>query len=264
MSDLGHATSPERLSELQFRSTIQDGWQQGRGAFGGLVLANLTRAMEEVNAQPEWPLRILNGEILAPVVPGPAQIEIEVLRRGSGVATFAARMLQDGQLLARATGIFGKPRVTDRERKPPNPPAPPHWEKVEALPADAPLFPRFAQHFEFRPTGALPFSGVDHPQAAGWICPREASRGVGAAEVVAMADAWWPADFATESEPRPMSTIAFTLELFLPLTGAPVRPHFHRASVPASHDGFSLESRELWDERGQIVALNQQTFVFVR
>ncbi|MBS1153014.1 MAG: TesB-like acyl-CoA thioesterase 1, partial [Myxococcaceae bacterium] len=223
-----------------------------------------TRAMEEVNAQPEWPLRILNGEILAPVMIGPTQIEVEVLRRSSGVATFSSRLLQHGHLLARATGIFGKQRVADRERMPVDPPSPPRWESVEPVPRDGPMFPVFARQFEFRPTGALPFSGADRPHAAGWICPREASRGLGAAEAVAMADAWWPADFATESAPRPMSTIAFTLELLQPLSGAPMRPLFHRATVPASHDGFSLELRELWDEQGRIVALNQQTFVFVR
>lgn len=173
-------------------------------------------------------------------------------------------MLQQGQLLARATGIFGRQRVTDREKMPADPPPREGWKEIEPLPMDGGPFPAFAQHFAFRPVGVMPFSGGVLPQASGWICPREASRGVGAPEVVAMADAWWPADFARESAPRPMSTLAFTLELFLPLTGAPVQPHFHRATVPASHDGYSLESRELWDDQGRIVALNQQTFVFVK
>jgi hypothetical protein len=79
-----------------------------------------------------------------------------------------------------------------------------------------------------------------------------------------MADAWWPADFAREADRRPMSTIAFTFELMVPLTGAPIAPLFHRATVPASHGGYSLESRELWSAGGKLVALNQQTFVYIR
>lgn len=263
MDDLGLATSPERLDDLRFRATIRDGWQQGKGAFGGLVLANLTRAMEEVNATADWPLRILNGEIVSPVLPGPAEISVEVMKKGSGVNTFAARLSQGGVLLARATALFGKARVTDRERTSLQRPAPPSWKEQDPLPMDV-GFPAFARHFAFRPTAFPPFSGMDTPGAEGWICPRVASRGLGAPEIVAMADAWWPADFATETERRPMSTLAFTLELLAPLTGAPAVPHFHRATVPGSHGGFSLELRELWDETGRLVALNQQTFVYIR
>src|SRR3954469_13798505 len=108
MDDLSLATTPERLGPLSFRAEISDGWQQGRGAFGGLVLGNLTRAMEVVHAAPEWPLRILNAEIVAPVLVGPAELEVEVMRRGSGVATYAARLVQNGELLARASAVFGK------------------------------------------------------------------------------------------------------------------------------------------------------------
>ena len=264
MSDLSLAMSPERLSPLSFRVNVPDGWQQGKGAFGGLVLGNLTRAMELVNATPEWPLRILNGEIVAPVLPGPSKLEVEVLRRSTAVTTLSARLSQKGELLARATAIFGKQRVADRERTGLTAPVMPAWASTEVLDIGPPMGPVFAQHFEFRPTGAMPFSEGPRAEAAGWIFPRLASRGQGAAETVAMADAWWPADFAVEAGPRPMSTLAFTFELLIPLIGAPVQPLFHRAHVPGSHDGFSLELRELWNEQGQLVALNQQTFVFVR
>jgi hypothetical protein len=264
MNDLSVATSPQRLEELKFSAQVPEGWQQGRGAFGGLVLGNLTRAMETVHAQPEWPLRILTGEIVAPVQVGDSELTVEVLRRGSGVATFSARLLQNGELLARATAVFGKQRVADREAVSLVAPELPAYASCEVLPMGPPFAPSFAQNFEFRPTGAMAFSEGPRAEAAGWISPALASRGLGAPEAVALADAWWPADFARESAPRPMSTLAFTFELMSPLSGAPVRPLFHRAWVPASHAGFSLESRELWDEQGRLVALNQQTFVYIR
>ena len=41
-------------------------------------------------------------------------------------------------------------------------------------------------------------------------------------------------------------------------------PLLHRAHVAASAQGFFVEMRELWTEGGELVALNQQTFVWIR
>jgi hypothetical protein len=82
---------------------------------------------------------------------------------------------------------------------------------------------------------------------------------------VALADAWWPAGIATEAGPRPIGTIAFTLQMFAPREPLdPGEPLFHRARALAAQGGFVVEQRELWTSRGELVALNQQTFVWIR
>ncbi|HEU4408007.1 MAG TPA: acyl-CoA thioesterase domain-containing protein [Polyangiaceae bacterium] len=62
---------------------MPEGWQQGRGAFGGLVPGALTRAMAASEPEPARALRSLSAELLGPVPPGPADVGVEVLRRGS-------------------------------------------------------------------------------------------------------------------------------------------------------------------------------------
>jgi len=47
----------------EFEATVPDGWQQGRGAFGGLVYGMLARAMEHVVADPARRLRTFTGDI---------------------------------------------------------------------------------------------------------------------------------------------------------------------------------------------------------
>jgi len=261
--DIARVTSPVRLDDARFSFDVANGWQQGRGAFGGLVLGAMARALEQQLARPEWPLRALNAEIFAPVVAAPAAIDVEALRIGSGVATLSARLAQDGEIRARATAAFGKPRVTDRESVFLEAPAPPPFTGVDVLPIAPPVGPAFAQHLEYRPKSPPWDSG--HQRVEGWVRLREASLGMGAPEIIALCDAYYPAAWGTEPAPRPMSTLAFTIEIVAPLSGfSAADPFFHRASVAAAHDGFSVEFRELWDARGHLIALNQQVFVYVK
>jgi len=261
--DIARVTCPRRLDAGRFAFDVADGWQQGRGAFGGLVLGAMSRALEDQLSRPEWPLRALNAEIFAPVVTGAAAIDVETLRMGTGVATLSARLAQEGEARARATAAFGKPRVTDRESVFLEPPSMPEFEDVDVAPIRSPMGPAFAQHLEYRPTSPPWNSG--RQRVEGWIRFREASRGIGSPEIVALCDSYYPAAWGTEPAPRPMSTLAFTIEIVSDLAGlGATDPFFYRAQVAAAHDGFSVEFRELWDQRGRLLALNQQVFVYVK
>src|SRR6476620_7108740 len=110
MSDFQTLSTPARLDAERFQAHIPDGWQQGRGAFGGLVLANLVRAIETFDASSERSLRSLTAELCAPVTVGSHVIRVERLRTGSGVSTIAARIEGDGEVLAHAVAVLGKKR----------------------------------------------------------------------------------------------------------------------------------------------------------
>ncbi|HUQ08269.1 MAG TPA: acyl-CoA thioesterase domain-containing protein, partial [Kofleriaceae bacterium] len=57
----------EPAGERRFLWDLADGWQQGRGAFGGIVLGTLLRAMEACEPDRARRARSLSGEIPAPV-----------------------------------------------------------------------------------------------------------------------------------------------------------------------------------------------------
>ncbi|APR78349.1 TesB-like acyl-CoA thioesterase 1 [Minicystis rosea] len=266
MSDLQSLTTPKRLDVDRFQAEIPDGWQQGRGAFGGLVIANLVRAIEAFDAAPERVLRSLTAECCGPVPPGPCTIRVERLRTGSGVSTIAARIEAEGEALAHAVGVLAKKRSDDTDfcHLPAPTPMPP-WRSVPVIPVAAPIGPVFAENFEYRVSGPPPFSGGAEAIASGWIRPRNPGAARDAAYLTACIDAWWPAIAARLSSPRPIATLTFTLELIGSLAGLdPEAPLYHASKSIAARDGYTLETRELWGEDGRLVARNHQTMAVIK
>ena len=275
--DLTLASTPERASPGKYTLRVPDGWQQGRGAFGGLVLAALARAIEMAEPEPDRKHRSFNGEIAGPVLPGEALIEVTELRRGTGLSAWNATLSQQGQPLVRASSILARGRSvgplspsgglagTPATLHMPAPPIPPASE-VAIIPIEnAPFVPVFSRHLEFRVVGPLPFSGASEPIASGWVRAKRAPPTLGAPEIVALADAWWPAALATAPTPRPVGTVMFGLQLFLPEAPLdPALPLFHRGRVLVEHEGYMAEMRELWTEDGRLLALNQQTIAWIR
>src|SRR5262249_26290342 len=104
------ASVVRRTGPGSFEATVPDGWQQGRGAFGGLVYGMLARAMEQVVDEPARRLRTLTGDIAGPVMPGAATLRVEMLRRGGRQNNLQATLLQKGEPLAVAIGVFSAPR----------------------------------------------------------------------------------------------------------------------------------------------------------
>lgn len=192
-------------------------------------------------------------------------IEVETLREGSAVTTCTAKLSQGGEVQAHAVGVLGKVRTTERDGVFLAAPARPDWRPMEVLPLGPPLGPEFLPHFEFRTERFVPMSGGGERGAEGWIRLKQPGPRRDAAYLAAMIDAWWPTMLTVEDAPRPMATIAFTLQPFVHFEGLdPTAPHSFRARQAASRDGYFVEMRELWGEDGRLLALNQQTFCVIK
>ena len=261
--DLTALTTPRRVADDRFTIDVPDGWQQGRGAFGGLVVAYLIRAGEAAAGAPERPLRSLTAEICGPVVVGPAELRVEILRAGGGTTTLAVRLLQEGAVQAHAVLIFGKARATDFPW--PSSVVPVGaWTDVPLEPL-GPLAPTFAQHLEYRIETGRPFSGQKSSRCAGWVRPRNPGPARDAAYLAACIDAWWPSVMAQMTAPRPAATIAFSFQIAGSTDGLdPDAPLRYEAESPALHEGYLVEMRSLRGHDGRLVALNQQTFAIIK
>jgi Thioesterase-like superfamily len=245
------------------RATIDvpDRWQQGRGAFGGLVTGIAIRALEHV--APDRPLRSLTAELCGPLQPGPTDVVVETLRAGNAVTTAAVRLVQHGEVQAHAVGVLGKHRLDATATliaRPAN--LARSWHDVPITPLAA-FAPTFAEHAEMRVLGPLPFTGAREPKLEAWIRWNRACTRCDAAFLAACCDSYWPARYSIEPAPRPMATIAFTFQP-LAMPASTDEPIFYRAAMLAEDAGYCVEQRELWSAAGQLLALNQQTFVIIK
>ena len=263
--DFEQASAIRQAGPGSFEATVPDGWQQGRGAFGGLVYGVLARAMEAELGDPARRLQTLSGDIAGPVLPGPASIQVEVLRRGAKQSNAQARLVQGSHVLAVASGVFCAPRALEMPAlRGVESPERAGWDQLRVLPLEPPLGPDFARAYEYRLAGPAPFSGSHDAETAGYIRERTLPSRRDSPSVIALLDAWWPTLWSILTEPRPVATTSFLAELLVdPARLDPAERLFHDARMAGQGDGFFVELRALWSG-DTCVAMNQQTFAVLR
>ncbi|MEZ4288940.1 MAG: thioesterase family protein [Polyangiales bacterium] len=257
------ATAVAAVGSDRFEANIPDGWQQGRGAFGGVVFGTLARALE-LTENSERPLRALTGEIPSPLGVGAALVQTRTMRRGKGLSSHVAEIVQGGESIARATGIFGDDRPVDLVEEM-------HWSKEPKPFEDSPVVPesalaaRFAKHLEFRLVSRPPFSGGDEAIIRGWVRFRNAPSKIGAPEILAYADSYWPTLFSLAKAPRPAATVGFYLHVVpRAYDHNPLEPVFCENRGRAINGGYTLEERVVFNAKGEMLAFNTQSFVIIQ
>lgn len=262
MASFSDVTTARRIDD-RYQLDVPTGWRQGRGAFGGFVVGALIAAIEQHVGDSTRQIRSVTAEIPGPVEHGIVDIDVDVLRAGKNVATVRAALAQHGEIRSHAVAVVAAARKADSWNHLTRPAAP-GWREVPPLDSSFGPVPEFAQHVEYRVVEGMPLSGGP-PRALGWVRLRDRSTLRNTAYIAAMADAWWPAAFASMTALRPMATITFTLDIVGGVAGLdPEAPLLYRATAPVCTDGYCLETRELWSEDGRLVALNHQTFVIIQ
>lgn len=245
-------------------------WGQGRATFGGLVAALLLRRAQAVLAgrglAAGKPPRALAFSLVAPLAPGPAQVDVEVLRAGKSVVQVEARVLQEGQVAAVMLASFGAARVSEVLVAPAAVPDFPPPQALPVFPYVPGVTPEFTQHFEFRwGEGQIPFSGPPASTAdmGGWVRFRRPVRNGGAAHLLGLIDAWPPAVLPMFRRPAPISTQTWSLEF----TAAAHDPGLavddawfgYLAQTELSAEGYAHVASRFWRADGVLLALGRQS-----
>lgn len=248
----------------EWTGNIPDLWQQGKGAFGGVVVGIMTRAIVASETDRTRTLRSLTAELCAPALVGPLVVRVSSLRRGTSMTFVEARLEQEGALVAHASAALASPRKIAPAAIRPASPARTPWRDVAPLPVKAPIGPVFADKYEYRSTGPLPFAAGTEAAAEGWIREAAVPSRIDEAAIAGLLDAWWPTVLAIESAPRAAATVSYTMQLLVddPRSLDPSEPLFYRARGVAGADNFFVEMRELWSG-DSVIALNQQTFALL-
>lgn len=257
--------TPVSRRENEFTLNIPSGFEQGRGAYGGLVLGVMQRCVEAFLDMPDRPLRSLDAQLLGPVLAGEATVRVEPLRLASNIVAARALLTQNGEIATHLVAVFGRTRPVDLAWDEIVPPELPPPDSLPVLDIPKGVAPAFTEHFAFRIAGPLPYMGVAESRTAGWVQTRLPMQRPDAGWVLALADAWWLTPMVRCNGPRPAATLTFGFQLLCdPSSLDPSQPLFHRGYTPRLQEGYGIDDRELWSPDGRLVARNQQVMVLIK
>lgn len=263
-----------QVADGTFEWNVPDGWLQGRGAWGGLVVAAQVKAAEAAQSviDPTRRIRNTTAHLFGALPAGTARLNVECLRAGSAMTTWQVRLTgSDGVLASQAVVIAGIRRPVDDDARWGNAIRPelPDWETLGDIPVRPPFGPEFGAHFSYRAGSGIPGSSGE-PTAAGWIAPApgEGWPHWSAATLLGIVDAWWPATYVSASsftDVRPMATVSFSAHLLVdPLSVPGDEPLGFESWVSDAEDGFTSETRRLWTRDGRLAVENHQAIVVVK
>jgi len=148
------ATAVERSGPGRYVARVDPVWDGPGAPLGGVGAATILRAMIAEFAASDFAPRSVTVHFSQALVHGPAEIEVQTLRRGRHLATVQAHAVQEGVLRCAALATFGQPfpETAAWEAEPPAAPSPEESAEVD-LPAEQ--VPH-TQHLRFRPVFGPP------------------------------------------------------------------------------------------------------------
>lgn len=246
----------EAVAEGRYRATITDRWNVGPVPNGGYVLSVAMAAVE--HAVPDLVPVTTTAHYLRPTGPGPVDIEVEIVKEGLRLVTASARMVQAGKERVRLLTTLGPLE----EGGPVHVAGEPPDVEGAAPPAttDRPLVipvPEIGKRFDAEPVTST----------AGWLFGDRGGkaelrgrvrfvdgRPPDVASLFVFADAFPPPVFAVV-EPSWAPTIELTVHIRARPAPGWLRCVFRTRFL---FGGYLEEDGEIWDERGQLVALSRQ------
>ena len=239
---------------------LTEEWSQGRASFGGLVAAVVYQAMLKV-LDDDRPVRSLQISFVGPVsVNEPLELETEVLRQGKSVSQVLGRGVQNGQTFVTIIGSFGHPRdsmvkVTDPqfifEEQP---------ESIKAMPFMPGMTPNFTQFFDYRYFTQLPFTGSKETFLKGFVRFKDESLRVDNAGLLALVDAWPPAPLPMLKKIAPASSLNWTIDFIKPTPDLCAGEFCqYQADIIHAENGYGFTRAKIWNSRGELIAISQQT-----
>jgi acyl-CoA thioesterase len=260
MSSFLDASTLTAIAKGRTSAVVDATWQQGRGAYGGLTAALLLRAIGRELPEGQRVVRITTA-FCAPLLPGPVEIEVEVVRAGRNVSVLHARLLiaADGERRVVATAMATACRAREHPLRL-SAPVMPDMPRLEDV-ADGPdehYQPTFAKRFSFRQCiGPRPFSGEGPGRVGGW-CRLNEDGPIDGPLLTALLDAWPPAAVGLSERWCPVASLELTVDIE---TDAPIAERtwlFYDARCERIASGLAEERATLHLPDGRRIASAQQ------
>lgn len=231
------------------------GWMQGRAVFGGLTVA-AGAALGIRQTAPQRTLRTLTAHLIRPVSPGSVTGRYRMQREGKSTTFAEVSLSQAGAEVLQLNLLFAHPRAAAMRVSPSVRFEGPDPETLTELPYIEGAMPECTQHMDLRWfRGGFPFTGVQDPHLAGWCRLRVPYANVEG--MLGLLDAWPSPTLAMLQEPRPSSTVNWTVH-FLHVPQDFTQWFGFTYDTVAAHSGFHTVVGHLFDATGRLLAYSQQ------
>lgn len=245
-------------THVVFDTQISAGWSIGTAPNGGYLAVLVARAMGTALEMPDPFTTTLH--FLRVARPGPARIEIEIVRRGRSHGTATARLLQAEDEILRAIATFGDLAAaagpSTVRALPPVLPAPAECVPGRAGPtAELSIAERVEM---WTAPGAVTWTGgtkSDVAELAGWVRFAD-GRATDVLSLLFFADAFPPPVLNLEvAQARWVPSLELTVHVRARPAPGWVRGVFRTRVL---RNGYLEEDGELFDEEGALVAMSRQ------
>jgi acyl-CoA thioesterase II len=241
--------------------SISKDWTQGRTAFGGISAAMIYTAIKEKVTE-DRVLRSYTVNFVGPLNPDqPFDIEVEILRQGKNATQAIAKAIQDGKVAVLCQACFGVARESKIEVKNTDKHTMPFPQKANFLPQIPKVTPKFLRHLDLASIeGGLPFTGSKKSHIHGWMRFTKAPQKITDAHLIALIDAWPPTTLQMLRWPAPASTMCWNIDFIHPhVEVSPTDWFAYQAHTRQAAFGYGHTEANIWDSRGELVAISRQT-----
>jgi acyl-CoA thioesterase len=243
---------------IALHAEISSGWSIGSAPNGGYLATLVARAIRDALSMPD-PFTT-TAHFLRVAHPGPARIEIEIVRKGRGHGTAVASLIQEQKDVLRVISTFGDLSSLSGPHAvtsvPPAIPGPDACESGRAGPTDA---LSIADRVDMRMSpGSVTWKAGDKSNVAelsGWARLRD-GRPTDALSLLFFADAFPPPVLNLEvASARWVPTLELTVHVRRRPAPGWVRAVFRTRALIG---GYLDEDGEVYDETGALVAMSRQ------
>ncbi|MEH6911511.1 MAG: thioesterase family protein [Oceanicoccus sp.] len=258
MSDFDIETTLNQVDELCWEGQLSDQWNIGNNPNGGYLLAVTVRAVAHLFPEFAIPVSVTSHYLRPGLSNHACRIDVNLIRRGRTMGTASANFIQDGKIRLTVIAVFGLAGdgvLTDPPLTLNVPHIPPPEKCVQRsgdqqgveLPIRARLDTRL------HPDQALA-GQAGKAKVSGWIRFKD-QRPPDCLSLLMFSDAFPPSVFGLFGNIGWVPTVELTV-------------HVRRAPAPGwilgefstedLQDGRIIESGNLWDEAGHLVAQSRQ------